>query len=222
MSSIAVLALKLGVHVLNTLWKVCPCGKWEAPTPVGHVQRHISPQEASSWKFLQVTKVFPVPLPACMSTSFFLDVLSILVKILNWPSFNQSCWSKWESWSHWQLMNLSLQQSNMGLNFDHCSLVRRYSWFWQIRYSNCSTEKAVSTISNNSWYASHVHETRVVPEWSSIRPSSGPWSPEVNTIFSLIGFPNLQGATCEWLFSCLLVMKYFLRVWHCPKYCAAW
>jgi hypothetical protein len=48
MSSIAVLALKLGIHVLNTLWKVYPCGKCEAPTPVGHVQWQISPQEASS------------------------------------------------------------------------------------------------------------------------------------------------------------------------------
>ncbi len=48
MSSIAVLALKLGIHVLNTLWKVRPCGKCEAPTTVGHVQRQISPQEASS------------------------------------------------------------------------------------------------------------------------------------------------------------------------------
>ena len=36
-SSIAVAALKLGVHVLKTLWKVQPCGKCEAPTPVGHV-----------------------------------------------------------------------------------------------------------------------------------------------------------------------------------------
>jgi hypothetical protein len=48
MSSIVVLALKHGIHVLNTLWKVHPCGKCEAPTPVGHVQRQISPQEASS------------------------------------------------------------------------------------------------------------------------------------------------------------------------------
>jgi hypothetical protein len=48
MSSIAALALKLGIHVLNTLWKVCPCGKCEAPTPVGHVQWQISPREASS------------------------------------------------------------------------------------------------------------------------------------------------------------------------------
>jgi hypothetical protein len=48
MSSIAVLALKLGIHVLNTLWKVRPCGKCEASTPVGHVQWQISLQEASS------------------------------------------------------------------------------------------------------------------------------------------------------------------------------
>jgi hypothetical protein len=48
MSSIAVLALKLGVHVLNTLCKVHPCGKCEAPTSVGHVQWQISPREASS------------------------------------------------------------------------------------------------------------------------------------------------------------------------------
>ncbi len=36
-SSIAVPALKLGVHVLKTLWKVWPYGKCKAPTPVGHV-----------------------------------------------------------------------------------------------------------------------------------------------------------------------------------------
>jgi hypothetical protein len=48
MSSIAVLAVNLGVQVLNTLWKVGPCGKCEAPTPIGHVQWQISPQEASS------------------------------------------------------------------------------------------------------------------------------------------------------------------------------
>jgi hypothetical protein len=48
MSSIAVLALELGIHVLNTLWKVRPSGKCEAPTPVGHVQWQISPREASS------------------------------------------------------------------------------------------------------------------------------------------------------------------------------
>ncbi len=124
MSSIAVLALKLGVQVLNTLWKVHLCGKCEAPTPVGHVQWQISPREASSLKNLQVTKIFPVPPPACMNTSFCLDVSSILVKILNWPLFNQSCRSKWESWSHWQRVNLSLQQSNTIFNFDHCSLVR--------------------------------------------------------------------------------------------------
>jgi hypothetical protein len=41
-SSIAVPALKLGVHVLKTLWKVWPCGKCEAPTPAGHVQQQIS------------------------------------------------------------------------------------------------------------------------------------------------------------------------------------
>jgi hypothetical protein len=37
MSSIALHALKLGNHVLKTLWKVQPCRKCEAPTPVGHV-----------------------------------------------------------------------------------------------------------------------------------------------------------------------------------------
>jgi hypothetical protein len=41
LSSIAVLALKLGVCVLNTLWKVRPCGKGEPPTPVGHVHQQI-------------------------------------------------------------------------------------------------------------------------------------------------------------------------------------
>ncbi len=111
MSSIAVLVLKLGIHFLNTLWKVHPCGKCEAPLPVGHVQWQILPREACSWKILQVTNVFPVPLPACMNTYFYLDVSSVLVKRLNWPLFNQSCWSKWESWSHWQSVNLSLQQS---------------------------------------------------------------------------------------------------------------
>ncbi len=174
MSSIAVLALKLGVHVLNTLWKVYPCGKCEALTPVGHVQRQISPREASSWKILQLTKAFPVPPPACMNTNFCLDVSSILVKRLKWPSFNWSCWSKWKSWSYLQLVNLSLQQSNSVFNFDHCSLVKWYFQLWWIRYSNCSTEKALWTISNNSWYAPHVHVTKVVPEWSSIGPSLGP------------------------------------------------
>jgi hypothetical protein len=37
-SSIAVPALKLGVHVLKTLWKVQPCGKCKTPTSVGYVQ----------------------------------------------------------------------------------------------------------------------------------------------------------------------------------------
>ncbi len=37
-SSIAVPALKPGVHDLKTLWKVWPCGKCEVPTPVGQVQ----------------------------------------------------------------------------------------------------------------------------------------------------------------------------------------
>ncbi len=133
MSSIAVLALKLGVHVLNTLWKVGLCGKCEAPTPVGHVQRQISHWEASSWKILQVTKVFLVPPPACMNTSFCLDVSNILVKTLSWQLFNRSCWSKWESWSHWRLVNLSLQQSNSVFNFDHCSSVKQYFRIWLIR-----------------------------------------------------------------------------------------
>jgi hypothetical protein len=30
-----------------------------------------------------------------------------------------------------------------GFYFDQCSLVRQYFQIWQIRYSNCSTEKAV-------------------------------------------------------------------------------
>ncbi len=41
-SSLAVPALKLGVHVLKTLWKVWHCGKCNAPTLVGHVQQQIS------------------------------------------------------------------------------------------------------------------------------------------------------------------------------------
>ncbi len=68
-SSIAVPALKLGVHVLKTLWKVCPCGKCKAPTPVGHAQWQISFCLANSSKILHVTKVFPAP-PACNNTNF--------------------------------------------------------------------------------------------------------------------------------------------------------
>ncbi len=71
MSSIAVPALKLGVHVLKTLWKVWPCGKCKAPTLVGHVQQQISLHKANSSKTLHVTKVFPVPPPACSNTSFY-------------------------------------------------------------------------------------------------------------------------------------------------------
>jgi hypothetical protein len=29
-----------------------------------------------------------------------------------------------ENWSHWELVNLSLQQSNSVFNFDHCSLMK--------------------------------------------------------------------------------------------------
>jgi hypothetical protein len=69
MSSLAVPALKLGVHVLKTLWKVWPCSKCEAPTPVGHVQQQISSRKANSSKnymcqrfflFLHLHAVLPV------------------------------------------------------------------------------------------------------------------------------------------------------------------
>jgi hypothetical protein len=64
-SCIAVPALKLGVHVLKTLWKFHPCGKCNAPTLVGHMQQQISLRKVNSSKILHVTKIFPVPPPAC-------------------------------------------------------------------------------------------------------------------------------------------------------------
>jgi hypothetical protein len=76
-SSIAVLALKLDVHVLKTLWKVWPCGKCKAPTPDGQVQCQISLREVNSSKYLHVTKVFPVPPPAWSNTSYCVKVSSV-------------------------------------------------------------------------------------------------------------------------------------------------
>ncbi len=79
-SSIAVPALKLGVHVLKTLWKVQPCSKCKAPTLVGHVHQQISFCLANSSKILHVTKVFPVPPPVCNNTNFCVEVSSISTK----------------------------------------------------------------------------------------------------------------------------------------------
>jgi hypothetical protein len=71
MSFIALLALKLGDHVLKTLWKVWPCGKCETLTPIGHVQQQISQHKANSSKNLHVAKVCPVPPPACNKKFLF-------------------------------------------------------------------------------------------------------------------------------------------------------
>ncbi len=79
-SSIAVPALELGVRVLKTLWKVWPCGKCKAPTPVGHVHQQISFHPVNSSKILHVTKVFPVPPPACNNTNFCVRVSSMSTK----------------------------------------------------------------------------------------------------------------------------------------------
>ncbi len=52
--------------------EVRPCGKCEAPTPVGHVQWQISFCLAKSSKILHVTEIFPVPPPACKNTNFLI------------------------------------------------------------------------------------------------------------------------------------------------------
>ncbi len=136
-SSMAVPALKLGVHVLKTLWKVQLCGKCNAPTPVGHVQWQISFCLANSSKILHVTKVFPVPPPACNYTNFCVEVSSISTKNPNFSSFNLFSESKWKTVFHWSSVNPSLWSIKIAFKLFHCSSVKWYNCIVSMRYSNC-------------------------------------------------------------------------------------
>ncbi len=49
-------------------------------------------------------------------------------------------------------------------------------------------------ISNNSWYALQVHETRMVSESPPIWSLLGAWSLERNASFSMMGFSKSRGS----------------------------
>ncbi len=152
MTFIAVPALKLGANVLKTLWKVWPCGKCKAPTPVGHVQRQISLRKANSSKKLHVTKIFPFPQPACSNTSFYVNVSRISTKIPNCSSFYLLSESKLEAVFHLSSAKPSLWSNNITFKLFDCSSVK-----WQTRYTNCFFVKVVWLMPSNNWYVSFVH-----------------------------------------------------------------
>ncbi len=189
-SSIAVPALKLGVHVLKTLWKVQPCGKCNAPTPVGHVQWQISLPLANSSKILHLTNVFPVPPPACNNANFCVEVSSISTKIPFCSLFNLFSESKWKTVFHWSSVNPSLWSIKIAFKLFHCLSVKWHNCIVSMKYSYCFFVNIVWLMLSNILYVSFMHIKVNTPLWSLIGVSFGPFVLEWfnNCLFQILRF----------------------------------